>query len=51
MIADPVILAGDEFTSGLTLRPPGSERSTVLLGDEDDVAEQVREALETPLRV
>lgn len=50
VIADPVILTGDEFTSGLTLMPPGSDHSMVLLGDEDDLAEQVREALETPLR-
>lgn len=49
-IADPVVLDGDEFTGGVTLRPPGVERSTALLGDEDDLADQVREALETPLR-
>ncbi|MBP2371380.1 hypothetical protein [Pseudonocardia parietis] len=50
-IADPVDLAGDEFTGGLTIKPPGAERSTVLFGDEEDLAEQVREALEAPLRV
>lgn len=50
-VAHPVTLAGDEFTGGLTITPPGAAHPTQYFGDEDELAEQVREALEAPLRV
>ena len=50
-IAEPVLLDGDEFTAGVTITPATTEELTRLDGDETDLAEQVREALEAPLRV
>lgn len=50
-VAVQVLLAGDEFTAGVTITPPPAERPTILCGDEVDLVEQVREALEAPLQV